>query len=229
MSTAAVSSSSLYQQIQSYFQTRKADLQQLGQALSSGDLADAQTAYNSLTALGQQGPFANGDAFRLSTREQDFNAIGQALQAGDLAGAQQAFSTLEATFQGGKQAVQAATVAASTEPEIVVNLSSNGASSAQTGTEATPVAASSGPEIVLNLSSGNTNPELTINIGAPVNGGAEQISFSLGNQQNSNQEQVTFNLSPNSNEQIVVNLLGATADSASNTTSATGSGINVSA
>jgi len=100
MSTSAVSSSSLYQQLQSYFQTRNSDQQQLGQALSSGNLANAQAAYNSITALGQEGPFASGNPFQVSQREQDFTAIGQALQSGDLAGAQQAFSTLQATFHG---------------------------------------------------------------------------------------------------------------------------------
>jgi hypothetical protein len=58
MSTSAVSSTSLNQQLTQYFQTRQTDLQQLGQALRSGDLAGAQTAYNNITTLGQSGPFA---------------------------------------------------------------------------------------------------------------------------------------------------------------------------
>lgn len=82
MSTSAVSSVSLNQQLQSYFQTRHTDVQQLGQALSSGNLANAQVAYNSIAALGQEGPFAKGNPFQLSQREQDFTAIGQALQSG---------------------------------------------------------------------------------------------------------------------------------------------------
>jgi len=98
MSTSAVSSSSLYQQLQSYFQTRNSDVQQLGQALQSGDLQTAQTEFNNITALGQGGPFSSGNAFRVSQREQDFNQIGQALQNGDLAGAQSAFANLQSTF-----------------------------------------------------------------------------------------------------------------------------------
>ena len=137
MSTSAVSSSSLYQQLQSYFQTRNSDEQQLGQALSSGNLANAQVAYNNITALGQGGPFANGNPFKVSQREQDFTAIGQALQSGDLAGAQQAFDTLQSTFRGNTPkgptaqpvsstaAGAAATSAGNTGPEIVLNLSSN--------------------------------------------------------------------------------------------------------
>src|SRR5580704_802620 len=89
MSTAAVSSSSLYQELQTFYQDRKTDLTQLGQALQAGDLTDAQTAYNALTTLGQSGPFANSEPFHNTQREQDFTAIGQALQSGDLAGAQQ--------------------------------------------------------------------------------------------------------------------------------------------
>ena len=54
MSTAAVSSNSIYQELQTFYQDRKTDLSQLGQALKSGDLASAQTAYTSLTGSGQQ-------------------------------------------------------------------------------------------------------------------------------------------------------------------------------
>src|SRR5260370_28094122 len=99
MSTAAVSTNSLYQELQAYFQQRGSDLQQLGKALQSGDLAGAQQEFSAIQNLGQSGPFANGNAFRISQREQDFAAIGQALQAGDLAGAQQAFAQLKSTFQ----------------------------------------------------------------------------------------------------------------------------------
>ena len=88
MSTAAVSTSSIYQELQAYFQQRGSDLQQLGQALQSGDLAGAQQEYGAIQNLGQNGPFANGDAFKVSQRQQDFDAIGQALQSGDLAAAQ---------------------------------------------------------------------------------------------------------------------------------------------
>lgn len=194
MSTAAVSSIPISQQLQQYFQTRRADLQQLGRALENGDLAGAQTAYNNIVTLGKNGPRPNGDPFLISQREQDFNAIGQALQAGDLAGAQQAFATLRATFAkpGGG-----------------------------------PGTAGSGPEIILNLGSGTSaNPEqITINIANSANGG-EQISLSVGNQGSSAQE-VTLNLAANTNEQIVLNLLGG-APSASSSSTASG-GLSVTA
>jgi hypothetical protein len=89
---------SIYQQLVAYYQQRRTDVQQLGQDLTAGNLADAQQAYKALEALGQGGPFKSGDAFNNSERAQAFNAIGQALNAGDLAGAQQAFAQLEATF-----------------------------------------------------------------------------------------------------------------------------------
>jgi hypothetical protein len=231
MSTSAVSSSSLNQDFQSYFQTRNTDVQQLGQALQSGNLRSAQVAFNNITALGEGGPFASGNAFRGPARQQDFNAIGQALQSGDLAGAQSAFAALKSTVnQGG---VTARPVGPAT-PFPISSLGSGSNSASGTG-----------PEIVLNLSSaasggssssgGTTNPEqITINIGQ-ASGGAEQVSISAGNR-GSNAEQITFNLDPNSNEQIILNLLGTTGSTGTSSTlstaansSSASSGLSVSA
>ena len=213
MSTAAVSNTSINQELHQYFQTRQSDLKQLGQALSTGDLAGAQTAYNNIVALGQKGPFAGGNPFHLTAREQDFTNVGKALQSGDLAGAQQAFGALKATFQR---------------------------SAHQIDPPNTNPAAASGPEIILNLSpintgsGGSASPEqITINISNQANGG-EQISIGIGSQ-GSNTEQVTLNLPSKSNEQIVLNLLGASSatsgssTSTSSTASSTSGGLSVSA
>jgi hypothetical protein len=97
-SAPADNASSIYQQLRAYRQQRLADLTQLGQALQSGDLAGAQSAFDALTALGQTGPNKNGQVFSRADRAQDFQAIGQALQSGDLAGAQSAFANLSGTF-----------------------------------------------------------------------------------------------------------------------------------
>jgi hypothetical protein len=245
MSTAAVSSSSLNQQIQQYFQTRRSDLQQLGQALNSGDLATAQTEFNNITTLGQSGPFASGNAFALSNREQDFNAIGAALQSGDLATAQQAFATLQSTFQrsGGGTPTPIANpgspnnpapvvtaaptltpIASSPGPEIIINLSSgtgstSTASSAPTSSSTTSTG-TSGPEIVLNLGNGSSTPEqITISLGSASSSGVEQLSISVGNQQNPNAQEVTLNLNANSDEEIVLNLAGPSATSPASSTS----------
>ncbi|MGA9305397.1 MAG: hypothetical protein WBW31_08340 [Candidatus Sulfotelmatobacter sp.] len=231
MSTAAISSSSIYQQTEQYFQTRQSDLQQLGQALQSGDLADAQTAYNNIIQLGQSGPFASGDPFSRPQREQDFTAIGQALQSGDLAGAQAAFSTLQSTFEkAGTQNSPSASSTSNSGPEIILNLSSN--SSGSSSASSAP-ASSSGPEIILNLgnSNGTASPEqITINLN-PTSGGGEQVSLSVGSQ-GSNAQEITFNLPPNSNEQIVLNLLGESSTSSSSNSSGSSSvsgGLSVSA
>jgi hypothetical protein len=198
MSTAAVSSNS-FNQYPGYFTTRQSDLGQLGQSLASGDLAGAQTAYNNIVQLGQNGPFAGGNPFYAQQREQDFTAIGSALQSGNLAAAQQAFSSLKASFEQ----VSGAPAPAPATPSPTV-----------------------GPEIVLNLSnsSGSSSPEqIAININ-PTSGGGEQVSLSVGSQGSTSPQQFTFNLAANSNEQIVLNLLG---DSSS--TGSTSSGLSVSA
>jgi hypothetical protein len=89
-----------------------------------------------------------------------------------------------------------------------------------------------GGEIVLNLSNGSgtsaNREQITINIGqSSSGGGGEQVSLSVGNP-GSNAQQVTFNLNPNSNEQIVVNLLDGTSASGT-TTSSSANGLSVSA
>ncbi len=126
MSTAAVSSPSIYQELQSFYQSRQADVKQLGSALQSGDLNAAQQAFNTLAALGQNGPFANTEPFAKASRDQEFETIGQDLQAGNLAGAQTAFATL--TSKRGNAAAPAATNAGA-----VVNLT------AQAGSTSPPV------------------------------------------------------------------------------------------
>lgn len=98
MSTTGVSASSIYQELQAYYRQRSTDLQQLGNDLLAGGVANAQQDFNALLKLGQGGPSAKGDVFEGKVREQYFDAIGQALKSGDLAGAQQAFAQLESTF-----------------------------------------------------------------------------------------------------------------------------------
>lgn len=255
MSTAAVSSSSIYQQSQAYFQQRSSDLQQLSQALKSGDLAGAQQEFNAIQTLGQNGPFSTGNAFHASQRQLDFNAVGQALQNGNLAGAQQAFADLQSTFHNQRTA---------DPPAVVVNLSGASAPAAApepvSGTPAQPVAggsagSSGGPEIVLNFGNANPaqpvaggsagsggGPEIVLNLGTVTPGeqitigvsnsgnGTEQVTIGVANQQNQNPEQITLNLNQNSNQQIILNLLSSVANSTTSAPGATqGSGVNVTA
>jgi hypothetical protein len=173
MSTTAISSASIFQELQSFYQTRQSDLKQLGSDLQSGNLAGAQQAYTTLAALGQNGPFANSEPFAKTSRAQAFDAIGKALQAGDLAGAQAAFATLKSSNQN-NSATQApanpATIVTltSTQPntekvaaEIIINFysapnsaigapSGNG-QSLTTGTTSNTNGATGVPELVINL------------------------------------------------------------------------------
>jgi hypothetical protein len=122
MSTAAVSGLSIYSELQSFFSNRQTDLKQLGSALQSGNLSDAQQAYDTLAVLGQDGPFASSEPFFKSSRAQAFETIGQDLQSGDLAGAQAAFATLTAKASN-------STSNATTTPAAVVNVGTSSANS----------------------------------------------------------------------------------------------------
>jgi hypothetical protein len=216
MSTAAVSSNSLYQQLQTYFQTRQSDLQQLGQDLQNGDLTDAQQEFSAIQTLGQSGPFASGDAFRSSTRQQDFNAIGQALQSGNVSAAQQAFSQLESTFEN-----RAGTTASPTAPTTPL------APVTQPVTSSLSNQSSGGSEIVINLGNLTPGEQITIGLNSESNGN-EQVTVNVANEQNQNPEQITLNLNPNTNQEIVLNILNGSLFN-TNSTAAQGSGLNVSA
>lgn len=234
MSTAAVISSSIYQELQSYFQQRNSDLQQLGQSLQSGDLAGAQQEFNAIQTLGQSGPFASGDPFKMSQREQAFQAIGQALQSGDLAGAQQAFAQLKSTFAHKHIEPQQPADPQPVEPtlDVIVTLSgaspastsstsassnpassSSGASDSTDASGATPVSYSgaSPSEIVLNL--GTVTPGEQITIGMSSNGGGgEQLTIGVAGQ-NQSPEQFTLNLGQSSAQQIILNLFNSATSS----------------
>jgi hypothetical protein len=247
MSTAGISSSSLIQGAE-YFQDRKSDLQQLGQALQAGNLAGAQQDFATIQNLGQNGPFANGNAFAVNARQQDFNAIGQALQSGDLAGAQTALTQLQSTFQSGGSTGPVLDPG----PAVIINISApaaapttdtTGATAPTTTAPATtapaantaaPTTTTTGPEIVLNLGGGTGNGPEEITISLNNSSSGEQLTIGVGTQQNPNAQQLTFNLAQNTNEQIILNL-GAPASSTSATsspasagaTTTPGSGLNV--
>ncbi len=142
MSTAAVPTSSIHLDLHSYFLQRNSDLKQLSHALQSGDLAGAQQVFGAIHSLGQNGPFANGDAFKVNQRQHDFDAIGQALQSGDLAGAKQAFGQLMSTFLRQHRPEPS--------PAAVVTLSGASPASAagNTGAQPTAVAQGSGVSVI---------------------------------------------------------------------------------
>jgi hypothetical protein len=120
MSTPAVSNFSIFQELQTFRHDRRADLQQLGDALKSGDLDAAKQAYDALVQLGQNGPYANSEPFSRPDRAQAFDALGQALQSGDLAGAQAAFAKLQSS--GGHHHHHHGQDSTSGSPAVVVSL-----------------------------------------------------------------------------------------------------------
>lgn len=125
-STASTTSPTPVTSLQTYFKERRPEVQQLKEALQSGDLAAAQQAYNNLVALGNN-VLHKDNPFLRSDRALDFNAIGGALQNGDLAGAQQAFAALRSTFAHKFPPVASPpTPAAATLPAAIVNLNNAG-------------------------------------------------------------------------------------------------------
>jgi len=196
ISSASFSSASSRQ---SLFQQRRADFQQLSQALQSGDLSGAQQAFNALSTLQSSGRSRGQNNSQLS---QDFSAIGQALQSGNLAGAQQAFSNFQQDLPEARGQHHHA----------------SGGQAASSGTT---------PEIILNLpapSASGSPEQITIDFSNGANG--EQINLSVANG-SGNPEQVTFNLSAGSSlPEIVLNFGAASAQSSA---ASTGSQVNVTA
>jgi len=116
MASSAITSS-IFQEIQNFTQSRRTDLQQLASALQSGNLDAAKQAFSDLAAIGKNGPYGNAQPFSNSDRAQAFEAIGQALQSGDLAGAQAAFATLQSTF-----AHRSSAATQQNTPAVIVNI-----------------------------------------------------------------------------------------------------------
>ncbi len=168
----AGNTNSIYEQLQAYRQERQSDLNQLGQDLQAGNLTAAQQDFTVLTNLGAGGPNKNGQPFQNADREQDFQTIGQALQSGNLSLAQSAYASLAGSFGKQDQQAQAAVSAYnSNAAEIVINL--GGASS----TGASSGAATTTPEVVINLgqesnSSSSGVSEIVINFGGASGTGA---------------------------------------------------------
>ncbi|MGO9018619.1 MAG: hypothetical protein ACLQVJ_09755 [Syntrophobacteraceae bacterium] len=94
MSVSAVSStdSSYQTNLQTGFTQVQNDFNQLGQALQSGDLAGAQSAF---ATLQQDMQNVSQSQSQSGQQQSNWSALASALQSGDLAGAQQAFAALQ--------------------------------------------------------------------------------------------------------------------------------------
>jgi len=199
--------------------------------LQTGDLNAAQQDFNTLTALGQSGPYKNGQTFARADRTQDFQAIGQALQSGDLAGAQSAFASLAGTL--GQQDQQAQTAISaynsvvaevvinfgspsgtntsnpSTAPEIVVNLGQGSGSSSGTS-GATEIDINLGAASSTSASGGSTTPEIIVNLGQGSNPSpaSNEVTINLGNSTSGAQVAISETQGKNvsSAEQVTINL-----------------------
>lgn len=109
--------------LQKYFKERRPEIQELRDALKSGDLTEARRAYNDLVALGNK-VLHKDNPFLRADRALDFNAIGGALQRGDLDGARQAFAALERSFE---KPTPTSAGTPTVSPDTVVHLSNSGA------------------------------------------------------------------------------------------------------
>ncbi len=115
MSITGVSQPSGQMALNTTFQQRNDAMNSLDQALGSGDLTSAQTAFSALQSLAPQGGKAPGGSD--SPFAKDMAAVSSALQSGDMATAQSAFATLKQDMaahkghhhHGGTQAPQSAT------------------------------------------------------------------------------------------------------------------------
>jgi len=144
--------------------------QQLSQALSSGNLAAAQTAFATIQQNAPQGSTSQGAQGTSSqnSRQAAFAALGQALQSGDLAGAQEAFAQLQQT--GGHhhhhhESQSATTGTAGDTLDITGNTgtiniiegSQSGASTNSTSSTAPTATAAAGSTIDITNNSGTIN------------------------------------------------------------------------
>ncbi|HZR56067.1 MAG TPA: hypothetical protein VFA74_04275 [Terriglobales bacterium] len=154
MSAAAIANSTVFQPgpLTSFFHERRTDLSQLGQALQSGDLTGAQTAYNTLATLSQNGSFSGSatNPFRNTQRSQDFATIGQDLQNGDLTGAQAAYADLVNSFRKHPANTPAESGAG---PAITITITGGNGNSA---TENTTNTATTGTSATSNSTDSNT-------------------------------------------------------------------------
>lgn len=217
---------------------RAQDFQAIGQALQSGDLAGAQSAYTSLAgSFGGQNPQAQNaiSAYNSNPTEIVIN-IGPASTSTGTTG------TLPSPILSSISTTPAVTPTTTSStgsnlPEIVINVGGASSTGASTG--------STTPELVINLDQGGStanSEDVTINLGgnsgaqvsiAPLqeqNGGsAEEVTINLGANSpgaqvsinspgtNGATDPLTINLNPQTNYELILNLLNATTASGTGT------------
>jgi soluble cytochrome b562 len=111
MSVASISSTSFYQpsSVSANSRSRRAEFQQLGQDLQSGNLAAAQQDFSGLTQATSQTSGSTQTASSTAqipgfgSMVQDLSTLGQAIQSGNLSAAQQAYKTVQQDMQSVQQ------------------------------------------------------------------------------------------------------------------------------
>lgn len=100
MSVAGISSN-LYlpASMQNSFQDRRAEFQQLGKDLQSGNLSAAQQDFATLTQNSTSQSASPGASSAAVSLKQAFGNLQTALSSGDVSGAQQAYSQIQQDFQ----------------------------------------------------------------------------------------------------------------------------------
>jgi hypothetical protein len=231
----AVPTDSIYQQRQEFREQRKAGLEQLGQALKSGDVDAAQQAYDALVTLGQNGPLRNGQTFHRADRAQDFAAIGDALASGNLDAASAAFAALDQTFGHNGSPIGSLPPGPPTPipphetspptpgPTPIPPGPTGPPTPAPTPTTAppevtinvggTPSTNGSAGEIVINLPQQTGSEEIQINFG-DQNGSTGHLTIDVNHQDNGSESvSIDFNRG-SSNYQLVLNLFAQASDTA---------------
>jgi hypothetical protein len=214
---------------------RAQDFQAIGQALQSGNLADAQSAYASLaSSFGGQNPQAQNaiSAYNSNPAEIVIN-IGPAptgttgttpiLSSTSTTPALTPTTTTSTGSNlpeivinvGGASSTGAS---GSTTPELVINLDQGGSSSANGEDITINLGGNSGAQVSItpiHEQNGSSAEEVTINLGANSPGAQLSISSNQGTNGNS-PPPVTVNLNPQTNYEIILNLLNTTTQNANN-------------
>ena len=129
MAISSISAASLSQDVLSSSNSTQLQLalQALQNSLTTGDLKDAQSAFQNVQKLNQNLATASGNSgYNTSQLSTDLTALGNALSSGDASTAQAAFATLQSDLKNGNSPSQTAEInSASQSVQLVAELLSS--------------------------------------------------------------------------------------------------------
>jgi hypothetical protein len=161
MSVAALSTAGFSQYISasSNVSASQQALQALGQSLASGNLAAAQTAFNTYNQLNQGSKAASSSSSSESRFAKDMAALGTAIGSGNLSTAQSAFATLQGDLKSTpSQAMSNAEGAVAQTVQWVDDLLSLSSTSHSPTTPVDPATAILDSAFGVNTSTSSTDP-----------------------------------------------------------------------